>query len=58
MFQMSMNVTFSNTTISLSASTRAQTGATIVDMQVAGRWKSFQMPRHYTKAELTECGQR
>ena len=52
--QMSMNVTFSNTTISRSTSTLAQTSATA--MQVAGRWKSSQMPAHYAKAELAERG--
>ena len=31
-------------------------GATVVDMQVAGRWKSSQMPAHYAKAELAERG--
>ena len=25
-------------------------------MQVAGRWKSSQMPAHYAKAELAERG--
>ena len=34
-----------------------QAGATVVDMQVAGRWKSSQMPAHYAKAELAERGQ-
>lgn len=34
----------------------AQAGASIVDMMVAGRWKSSQMPAHYAKAELTERG--
>lgn len=34
----------------------AQAGATVVDMQVAGRWKSSQMPAHYAKAELAERG--
>ena len=56
MFQMSMNVTFTNITISPAASTLSQAGATIVDMQVAGRWKSSQMPAHYAKAELAEQG--
>ena len=32
----------------------AQAGATVVDMRVAGRWKSSQMPAHYAKAELAE----
>ena len=39
-----------------SAVSLAQAGATVVDMQVAGRWKSSQMPAHYAKAELVECG--
>ena len=39
-----------------SAVSLAQAGATIVDMQVAGRWKSSQMPAHYAKAELAERG--
>ena len=56
MFQMSINVTFRNTTISSPASTLAQAGVTVVDMQVAGRWKSSQMPAHYAKAELAERG--
>jgi len=56
MFQKSIYVTFSNTTISHSASTLAQTGATVVNMQVAGRWKSSQMPAHYAKTELAERG--
>ncbi|MEH0007944.1 MAG: tyrosine-type recombinase/integrase [Flavobacteriales bacterium] len=34
----------------------AQAGASVVDMQVAGRWKSAQMPAHYAKAELAERG--
>ena len=39
-----------------SAVSLAQAGATVVDMQVTGRWKSSQMPAHYTKAELAERG--
>lgn len=39
-----------------SAVSLAQVGATVVDMQVAGRWKSSQMPAHYAKAELAERG--
>ncbi len=39
-----------------SAVSLAQAGATIVDMQVAGRWKSSKMPAHYAKAELAERG--
>ena len=39
-----------------SAVSLAQAGATVVDMQVAGRWKSSQMPAHYAEAELAERG--
>ena len=39
-----------------SAVSLAQAGATVVDMQVAGRWKSSQMPAHYAKAEIAERG--
>ena len=39
-----------------SAVSLAQAGASVVDMQVAGRWKSAQMPAHYAKAELAERG--
>ena len=39
-----------------SAVSVAQAGATVVDMQVAGRWKSSQMPAHYARAELAERG--
>ena len=39
-----------------SAVSLAQAGATVVDMQVAGRWRSSQMPAHYAKAELAERG--
>lgn len=39
-----------------SAMSLAAAGATVVDMQVAGRWKSSQMPAHYAKAELAERG--
>lgn len=39
-----------------SAMSLAQAGASVVDMQVAGRWKSSQMPAHYAKAELAERG--
>ena len=39
-----------------SAVSLAQAGASVVDMQVAGRWKSSQMPAHYAKAELAERG--
>ena len=34
----------------------AKVGATVVDMQVAGRWKSSQMPAHYARAEIAERG--
>ena len=39
-----------------SAVSLAQVGASVVDMQVAGRWKSSTMPAHYAKAELAERG--
>ena len=39
-----------------SAVSLAKAGASVVDMQVAGRWKSSQMPAHYAKAELAERG--
>ena len=39
-----------------SAVSLAQAGATVVNMPVAGRWKSSQMPAHYAKAELAERG--
>ena len=39
-----------------SAVSLAQAGASVVDMQVVGRWKSSQMPAHYAKAELAERG--
>ena len=39
-----------------SAVSLAQAGATVVDMQVSGRWKSAEMPAHYAKAELAERG--
>ena len=39
-----------------SAVSLAQAGASVVDMQVAGRWKSSTMPAHYAKAELVERG--
>ena len=32
----------------------AQAGATVVDMQVAGRWKSSQMSAYYARAEMVE----
>ena len=37
-----------------SAVSLVQVGASVVDMQVAGRWKSSQMPAHYAKTELAE----
>ena len=37
-----------------SAVSLAQAGASVVDMQVAGRWKSPQMPAHYARAEFAE----
>lgn len=37
-----------------SAVSLAQAGASVVDMQVAGRWKSPQMPAHYARAELAD----
>lgn len=39
-----------------SAVSLAQAGATVVDMQTAGRWKSSDMPAHYARAELAERG--
>ena len=39
-----------------SAVSLAQAGASVVDMQVAGRWKSPRMPAHYARAELAERG--
>ena len=39
-----------------SAVSLAKAGASVVNMQVAGRWKSAQMPAHYAKAELAERG--
>ena len=39
-----------------SAVSLARAGASFVDMQVAGRWKSSQMPAYYAKAELAERG--
>ena len=39
-----------------SAVSLAQAGATVVDMQVVGRWKSAEMPAHYAKAERAERG--
>ncbi|MXV76720.1 tyrosine-type recombinase/integrase [Candidatus Poribacteria bacterium] len=39
-----------------SAVSLAQAGASVVNMQEAGRWKSPQMPAHYARAELAERG--
>lgn len=39
-----------------SAVSLAQAGASVVNMQVAGRWKSPLMPAHYARAELAEQG--
>ena len=39
-----------------SAVALAQAGASVVEMQIAGRWKSSQMPAHYAKSELAERG--
>ena len=39
-----------------SAVALAQAGASVVEMQIAGRWKSPQMPAHYAKSELAERG--
>ncbi len=39
-----------------SAMSLAQAGASVVEMQVAGRWKSPQMPAHYARAELADRG--
>ena len=39
-----------------SAVSLAQAGASVVNMQVAGRWKSPQMPAHYVRAESAARG--
>ena len=39
-----------------SAVSLAQAGASVVDMQTAGRWKDPKMPSHYAKSELAERG--
>ena len=39
-----------------SAVSLAQAGASVVDMQNAGRWKSPTMPAHYAKSELAARG--
>ncbi|MCE2393524.1 hypothetical protein J4G02_02805 [Candidatus Poribacteria bacterium] len=39
-----------------SAVSFAKARTSVVDIQVAGRWESSQMPPHYAKAELAERG--
>ena len=39
-----------------SAVSLAQAGASLVDIQVAGRWKDPGMPAHYARAQLSERG--
>ena len=39
-----------------SAMSLAKAGASVVEMQTAGRWKSPNMPAHYAKAELAAHG--
>ena len=39
-----------------SAVSLVQAGASVVDLQVAGRWKSPQMPAHYARAERAARG--
>ena len=39
-----------------SAVSLAQAGASVVDMQTAGRWRNPKMPAHYASAELAERG--
>ena len=39
-----------------SAVSLVKAGASIVDLQVAGRWKNSQMPAHYARAEMAERG--
>ncbi|MDE0298532.1 MAG: hypothetical protein OXN17_07870 [Candidatus Poribacteria bacterium] len=39
-----------------SAISPARAGASVVDMQTAGRWQSPSMPAHYAKAVLAERG--
>ena len=39
-----------------SAVSLAQAGASVVEMQTAGRWKNSQMPSHYARAEVAERG--
>ena len=38
------------------AVTLAQVGASLVDIQVAGRWKDPGMPAHYARAQFAEKG--
>ena len=39
-----------------SAVSLAKAGASVIDLQVAGRWKNSQMPAHYARAEMAERG--
>ena len=39
-----------------SAVSLAQAGASVIDMQTAGRWRDPKMPAHYASAELAERG--
>ena len=39
-----------------SAISLAQAGASVVDMQIAGRWKDPAMPAHYARAQLSSKG--
>ena len=39
-----------------SAESLAQRGATLIEMQNAGRWKDPKMPAHYTQSEMAERG--
>lgn len=39
-----------------SAVSLVKAGASVVDLQVAGRWKNSQMPAHYARAEVAERG--
>ena len=39
-----------------SAISLAQAGATLVEMQIAGRWKNPAMPAHYARAQLSSKG--
>ena len=39
-----------------SAVSLAKAGASVVDLQVSGRWKNSQMPAHYARAEMAERG--